>query len=95
MTIYRVDAESVIGVGESLAEVAEGLALMGDPAQERWATGAGDTGPALEELLGAWRHVRLALAKDLAALGEAAADVGGLYLDTEAEVCHGLGRGAR
>ena len=63
---------------------------MGDPAAERWALGPGEAGPAVEELLGGWRHVRLALGESLTGLGDAAVDAGSLYLDTEAGVSRSL-----
>ncbi|PKW25694.1 hypothetical protein [Phycicoccus duodecadis] len=94
MTSYRVDAGTVLGVGAGLADLAEGLALMGDPSADRWAFGPTATGAALEELLRGWRHARLGLAEALAGLGEAAAGAGGLYLDTEAGLARQLGGGA-
>jgi hypothetical protein len=72
MTTIRVDAAAVAALGPALLEVAESLVLMGDPAAERWALGPGETGPAVEELLGGWRRVRLLLGTSLAELGEAA-----------------------
>ncbi len=93
MTTYRVDAETVLRVGAALVDVAEGLATMGDPHADRWAFGPGRTGPAVEELLGGWRHSRLQLAGALAELGEAAAEAGGAYLDTEAGLSHRIGGG--
>ncbi|MGG5257567.1 hypothetical protein [Phycicoccus avicenniae] len=93
MTSFRVDAETVHEVGAALVELADGLAGMGDPHLDRWAFGTGRSGPAVEELLGGWRHARLQLAEALAGLGEAAADAGGAYLDTEAGVSRRIGGG--
>lgn len=93
MTTYRVDAETVLATGAALVDLAEGLALVGDPAVDRWALGPGGVGPAVEELLGGWRHARLGLAESLAGLGEAAATAGGAYLDAEAGVSRTLGGG--
>ncbi|WP_299442225.1 hypothetical protein [uncultured Phycicoccus sp.] len=95
MTTYRVDAETVLATGAALADVAESLALTGDPAADRWALGPGAVGPALEELLGGWRHARLVLAESLAGLADATVDAGGLYLDTEAGLSRSLGGGPR
>lgn len=93
MTSYRVDAAAVLAMGAGLVGLGESLALVGDPAADRWALGPGEVGPAVEELLGGWRHARLVLAASLAELGEAAAGAGGLYLDVDAGVSHGLGGG--
>ncbi|QKE84440.1 hypothetical protein [Arthrobacter sp. NEB 688] len=93
MTTYRVDARSVLQVGEGLVDLAEVLALMGDPAADHWAFGPGRSGAAAQELLGGWRHARLRLADALTVLGESAAGAGGAYLDTEAGVSRGLGGG--
>ncbi|HYN67242.1 MAG TPA: hypothetical protein VES93_10165 [Ornithinibacter sp.] len=90
MTFIRVDAADVAELGVALAETGADLLLMGDPAAERWALGPGAAGPAVEELLGGWRRVRLALGRSLAELGEAAVDAGSLYLDTEAGVSRSL-----
>lgn len=93
MTTYRVAPETVLATGAALVDLAQGLALMGDPSADRWALGPGAVGPAVEELLGGWRHARLGLAAEVAALGEAAASAGGLYVDTEAGVSRSLGGG--
>lgn len=93
MTSYRVDAETVLAVGAGLVDLADGLASMGDPHADAWAFGPGRTGPAVEELLGGWRHARLQLAGALAGLGEAAAEAGGAYLDTETGVSRTVGGG--
>jgi len=90
MTMIRVDAAEVAELGVALAESGADLLLMGDPGAERWALGPGATGPAVEELLGGWRRVRLALGGSLAELGDAAVDAGSLYLDTEAGVSRSL-----
>lgn len=95
MTTYRVDADTVLATGAALADLAEGLALMGDPGADRWALGPGGTGAAVEELLGGWRLARLDLAASLAELGEAAVDAGGLYLDCEAGASRSMGGGRR
>jgi len=58
--------------------------------RERWALGPGAAGPAVEELLGGWRRVRLAVGESLTALGDAAVDAGALYVDTEAGVSRSL-----
>ena len=63
---------------------------MGGPSAERWALGPGAVGPAVEELIGGWRHVRLALGEALTGLGDTAVEAGALYLDTEAGVSHSL-----
>ncbi|WP_392542436.1 hypothetical protein [Oryzobacter telluris] len=94
MTTIRVDAAAVAELGVALAETGADLGLLGDPGAERWALGPGDTGPAVEDLLGGWRRVRLALAESLTALGESAVGAGGLYLDTEAGVRRSLGGGS-
>ena len=65
MTTIRVDAAEVAELGVALAETGADLLLMGDPAAERWALGPGAAGPAVEELLGGWRRVRLALGGSL------------------------------
>lgn len=93
MTTIRVDAAEVAALGEGLVDLAESLLLTGDPAADRWALGPGGVGPAVEELLGAWRLARLGLADDLVDLGEAASAAGGLYVDTEAGVGRSLGGG--
>ncbi|NHA66813.1 hypothetical protein [Phycicoccus flavus] len=93
MTSYRVDAATVLTLGAGLVDLADALTLAGDPSADRWALGPGEVGPAVEDLLGGWRHARLVLAASLAELGEATADAGGLYLDTEAGLSHGLGGG--
>jgi hypothetical protein len=93
MTSFRVDAETVLAVGADLVDLADSLATMGDPHADRWAFGPGRTGPAVEELLGGWRHARLGLAESLADLGAAAAEAGGAYLDTEAGVSRTVGGG--
>jgi hypothetical protein len=90
MSRIRVDAAEVAQLGVALAETGADLLLMGDPGAERWALGPGATGPAVEELLGGWRRVRLALGGSLAELGDAAVDAGSLYLDTEAGVSRSL-----
>lgn len=88
MTRIRVDPAEVAELGVALAETGAHLSLLGDPAAERWALGPGETGPAVEELLGGWRRVRLSLAESLTGLGEAAAGAGVLYLETD----DGVGR---
>lgn len=93
MTTFRVDAEAVLEVGAALVDLADGLAGMGDPHADRWAFGPGRTGPAVEELLGGWRHRRLQLAEALAGLGEAAAEAGGAYVDTDTGVARRIGGG--
>lgn len=95
MTTVRVDADGVLALGASLAEVAAGLAAMGDPGADRWAVGPGESGPALEELLGGWQRTRLQLAAALADLGDATVGAGGLYVDTEAGVSRSLIGGGR
>ena len=90
MTTIRVDAAEVAELGVDLAETGADLLLMGDPAAERWALGPGATGPAVEELLGGWRRVRLALGESLSELGDAAVGAGSLYVDTEAGVSRSL-----
>ncbi len=90
MTTIRVDAAEVAELGVALAETGADLLLMGDPAAERWALGPGATGPAVEELLGGWRRVRLALGESLSELGDAAVGAGSLYVDTEAGVSRSL-----
>ena len=86
MTTIRVDAAEVAELGVALAETGADLLLMGDPGAERWALGPGEAGPAVEQLLGGWRRVRLALGGSLSELGEAAVDAGAVYVDTEAGV---------
>ena len=90
MTMFRVNAAEVAELGVALAETGSDLIDMGDPAAERWALGPGEAGPAVEELLGGWRHVRLALGESLVGLGGAAVDAGSLYLDTETGVSRSL-----
>jgi hypothetical protein len=90
MTTIRVNAAEVAELGVALAETGADLLDMDNPAAERWALGPGEAGPAVEELLGGWRHVRLALAASLTGLGDAAVDAGSLYLDTEAGVSRSL-----
>jgi len=90
MTTIRVDAAEVAELGVALAETGADLLLMGDPAAERWALGPGAAGPAVEQLLGGWRRVRLALGESLTSLGDAAVDAGALYVDTEAGVSRSL-----
>ena len=72
MTRIRVDPAEVAELGVALAETGAHLSLLGDPGADRWALGPGETGPAVEELLGGWRRVRLSLAEALVGLGEAA-----------------------
>ena len=90
MTWIRVDAAEVAELGVALAETGADLLLMGDPSADRWALGPGESGPALEELLGGWRRARLALGGSLSELGEAAVGAGALYLDTETGVSRSL-----
>ena len=90
MTRIRVDAAEVAELGVALTEAGADLLLMGDPDADRWALGPGDTGPALEELVGGWRRVRLALGASLSDLGEATVTAGALYLDTEEGVSRSL-----
>ncbi|GGL43505.1 hypothetical protein H9L10_07350 [Phycicoccus endophyticus] len=90
MATYRVDAQTVLEVGAALVDLGGALASMGDPHADRWAFGPGPAGAAVEELLGGWRHARLGLAEALAVLGEAAAEAGGAYVDTEAGLAHSL-----
>jgi hypothetical protein len=90
MPMIRVDAVEVAELGVALAETGADLLLMGDPGAERWALGPGATGPAVEELLGGWRRVRLVLGESLTDLGDAAVGAGSLYLDTEAGVSRSL-----
>ena len=90
MTTLRVNAAEVAELGVALTETGADLLDMGDPAAERWALGPGEAGPAVEELLGGWRHVRLALGESLVGLGGAAVDAGSLYLDTETGVSRSL-----
>jgi hypothetical protein len=91
MATYRVDPAEVADLGASLVEVAESLALMGDPEPDLWALGPGSSAGALAELLGGWRLARLRTAADLTGLGEAAVGAGGLYVDTDAGVRRRLG----
>ena len=71
------------------------------PTSCSWATprptggrsGPGQCGSAVEELLGGWRRVRLALGGSLTELGEAAVGAGSLYLDTETGVSRSLAGG--
>jgi hypothetical protein len=93
MSWIRVDAAEVAELGVALSETGADLLLMGDPSADRWALGPGECGPALEELRGGWRRVRLALGGSLLDLGEAAVGAGSLYLDTEAGVSRGLAGG--
>ena len=95
MTTLRVEAADVLALGDALARAGAGLARMGDPGADRWALGPGESGPALEELLGGWRHTRLALGEALVDLGESAVEAGGLYVDTEAGVARSLVGGGR
>ncbi len=90
MTMIQVNPAEVAELGVALAETGAGLLDMGDPGAERWALGPGEAGPSLEELLGGWRHVRLALGESLVGLGGAAVDAGSLYLDTEVGVSRSL-----
>jgi len=90
MTMMRVNAAEVAELGVALAETGLDLLRMGDPSAERWALGPGEAGPAAEELLGGWRHARLALGECLTGLGDAAVGAGSLYLDTEAGVSRSL-----
>ena len=84
--MLRVDAAEVAELGVALTETGADLLLMGDPSAERWALGPGETGPAVEQLLGGWRRARLALGGALTDLGGAAVGAGSLYVDTEAGV---------
>jgi hypothetical protein len=93
MTQYRVDGAQVLALGASLAELAESLALAGDPEADRWALGPGESGAAVEELLGGWRLARLRLAEQLTGLGEATVTAGGLYVSTESGVGRELAGG--
>ena len=93
MTTYRVEPEQLLALGGSLADVAESLALLGDPAADRSALGPGEVGPALEWLLGGWQRARVAVAGELAELAEGTVDAGGLYLSTDSDVTRSLGGG--
>jgi hypothetical protein len=86
MTIIRVDGAEVAELGVALADTGADLLLMGDPSAERWALGPGESGAAIEELLGGWRRQRLALGTVLSELGDAAVTAGSVYVDTEGGV---------
>jgi hypothetical protein len=86
MTIIRVDGAEVAELGVALAETGADLLLMGDPSAERWALGSGESGPAVEALLGGWRRQRTSLGRSLSELGEAAVTAGSVYVDTEGGV---------
>jgi hypothetical protein len=86
MTIIRVDGAEVAELGVALAETGADMLLMGDPSADRWALGPGESGPAVEELLGGWRQQRTVLGRALSELGEAAVTAGSVYVDTEAGV---------
>ena len=88
MTTIRVDSAEVAELGVALAETGADLLRMGDPAADRWALGPGDAGPAVEELLGGWRRVRLALGGSLTELGEAAV-AAGRSTSTPSPACRG------
>jgi hypothetical protein len=90
MTTIRVNAAEVAELGVALAETGAHLLDLGDPGTERWALGPGEAGLAFEELLGGWRHVRLALGECLVGLGGAVVDAGSVYLDTESGVSRSL-----
>ena len=94
MSTIRVDAAEIAELGVALAETGADLLLMGDPSAERWALGPGDTGPAVEELLGGWRRSRLALSAVLGDLGDAAVGAGAVYVDTETGVSRSVLGGA-
>jgi hypothetical protein len=94
MSTIRVDAAEVAQLGSALVDTGAGLLLMSDPSAERWALGPGETGPAVEELLGGWRRARLALSRVLVDVGDAAADAGSVYVDTETGVSRSLLGGA-
>jgi hypothetical protein len=95
MTRYRVDAAEVAALGEGLLDLAEALALTGDPEPDLWALGPGGSGPALGDVLGGWRLERLRAAEELTGLGESAAAAGGLYLAADSEVRRRLAGGVR
>ena len=86
MTIIRVDGAEVAELGVALAETGADLLLMGDPSAERWALGPGESGAAVDELLGGWRRARMVIGKALSELGDAAVTAGSVYIDTEAGV---------
>ncbi|HYN30794.1 MAG TPA: hypothetical protein VES95_13140 [Dermatophilaceae bacterium] len=86
MTTIHVDADTVARLGETLRAVADALESTPDTSVDRWAMGPGETGSALDDLVGNWRHQRLLLARCLRDLGERAKVAGGLYVDTEASV---------
>jgi hypothetical protein len=90
MSRLRIDAAEVAELGVALAETGGDLLSLGDPAAERWALGPGDAGPALEELVGGWRRVRLVLGGALVDLGGTAVDAGAVYVETEAGVSRSL-----
>ena len=94
MTTFRVDAGEVAALGAGLLDLAESLALVGDPHPDLWALGPGQAGSALGDLLGGWRLLRLRTVEELTALGEAAVAAGGLYLDTESTVGRSLAGGS-
>ncbi len=95
MAMIRVEGDDVLALGEALARAGADLAAMGDPGSDRWALGPGESGPALEELLGGWRRTRLALGDALVDLGASAVTAGGLYVDTEAGISRSLVGGGR
>jgi hypothetical protein len=86
MTRIHVDAATVAALGATLREMAAALQATPDASVDRWALGPGQTGPALDDLVGNWRHQRLLLARCLDDLGERAAAAGGLYVRTERSV---------
>ena len=90
MSTVRIDAAEVAELGVALAETGGDLLLLGDPAAERWALGPGDTGPAVEELVGGWRRARQVLGGALVDLGAAAVDAGAVYVETETGVSRSL-----
>jgi hypothetical protein len=85
MTQIRVSAEAVGQLGERLADLATFVADAPRAARDdAWALGPGDSGAALEALLGDWEHQRRQLAQHLDDLAAAARDAGAAYLRAEA-----------
>jgi len=79
----HIDADEIAALGVSLLDLADALAAQGDSGQDTWAFGEGRAAASFTELVGAWQRERLRVCRGLADLGEAAAFVGGLYVDTE------------
>lgn len=95
MTTMRVSAQEVAALGVAVADVALFVATTPDVIRAtRWASGPGETGDALEDLVGNWEHQRHVLGRGLDGLARAALEAGEGYARVEARAGRLVGGGS-